>query len=139
MDDQNEAWRRLTDARLKTLEDAVRPRRIRRKADGRPLPAMPYRPGDRKPLTRWLELRVLAIEMLLQLIFAADRIRADELDVHPLEEGVEGDLERMARWSEQQIEPDLAHQEAIAMVLEARVILMETHTWPLAEMEELGN
>lgn len=137
MDDQNEAWRRLTDARLKTLEAAVQTRRIRRRADGRPLPALPYQPGDRKPLTKWLELRVLAIELIIQLILAADKYRADELDVHSLEAEVDTDLWRMDAWAAEQVEPDAGRQETIAMIMEARVILMEAHTWPLAELEEL--
>lgn len=138
MDDQNEAWRRLTDARLKTLEAAVQPRRIRRTRKGLPLPAPQYEPGDRKPLTKWLELRVLAIELLLRLILDADEGRAGDLDVEGLEGLLEEDLSRLETWSEQQIEPDSARQETITMIFQARIILLEAHTWPLIEMEELG-
>lgn len=107
-------------------------------ANGKPMPAIPYEPGDRKPLTKWLELRVLAIEMLIQLILAADRMRADDLDVDPLSDGVDVEIERLELWAGRQIEPDVARRETIAMILQARVILMETHTWPLVEMEELN-
>jgi len=138
MDDQNEAWRRLTDARLKALEAAVEPARIRRKKDGRPLAPWPYEPGERKPLTKWLELRLLSLEMLFQLMLAADRHRADDLDVDPIECLIELDLDRMDTWAEQQLEPDLSRRETIAMIFLAKIILMEAHTWPLMEMEELG-
>jgi len=138
MDDQNEAWRRLTDARLKYLEAAVQPSRVRRRKDGRPLPPLAYEPGDRLPLTRWLEIRLMSLELLFQLLLSADRHRADDLDVDPIECLIELDLDRMDTWSEQQIEPDLPRRETIAMIFLARIILMEAHTWPLMEMEELG-
>lgn len=138
MDDQNEAWRRLTDARLKALEAAVQPARIRRRKDGRPLPPPAYEPGERRPLTKWLELRVLSLELLFQLLLAADRHRADDLDVDPIECLIELDLSRMDTWAEQQLEPDLDRRETIAMIFLAKIILMEAHTWPLMEMEELG-
>lgn len=138
MDDQNEAWRRLTDARLSTLETAVQPRRVRRRMDGKPHPALPYEPGDRKPLTRWMELRILAIEMLLRLLLDTDASRADDLDVDPYEVLIDAELEKMDAWSREQFEPDMGRREAMAMIQQARVILMETHTWPLIEIEEQG-
>lgn len=138
MDDQNEAWRRLTDARLKALEAAVQPARIRRRKDGRPLPPLAYEPGERRPLTKWLELRVLSLELLFQLLLSADRHRADDLDVDPIECLIELDLSRMDTWAEQQLEPDIDRRETIAMIFLAKIILMEAHTWPLMEMEELG-
>ena len=138
MDDQNEAWRRLADARLKTLEAAVLPRRVRRKMDGKPLPALPYEPGDRRPLTKWLELRVLAIEMILRIWLDADEGRAEDLDVDPYEVLIESELARLEVWSRGQLEPSMGNREAMAMIEQARVILMETHTWPLLELEEQG-
>lgn len=138
VDDQNEAWRRLTDARLQNLERAVQPARIRRGRKGKPLPPLPYEPGDRLPLTKWLELRQLATEMLLQLLLAADRLRADELDVPPIEDEVEIDLGRMDEFLSRKLEPDIVERETIAMILQARIILMESHTWPLMALEESG-
>jgi hypothetical protein len=135
MDDQNEAWRRLTDARLKTLEAAIRPARIRRLADGRPQPPPAYEPGDMRPLTKWLELRLFAIELVIQLVLQADDARSDEEGVTPLEASVSAWLGEMARWSDRQFEPDLGTRVMMAMIEEARVILLETHTWPLAEQK----
>lgn len=137
IDDQNEAWRRLTDARLKTLESAVMPRRVRRKMDGKPLPGAAYEPGDRRPLTKWLELRVLAIELLLRIWLDADAGRAEDLDVDPYEVLIDAELDKLERWSRMQTEPDFGRREAMAMILQARVILLETHSWPLIELEEL--
>lgn len=136
MDDQNEAWRRLTDARLKTLEAAVMPRRVRRKMDGKPLPALSYEPGDRRPLTKWLELRILALEMILRLWLDADVARADEVDCETYETLISGELDLMEVWSRSQVEPDFGRREAMAMIQQARAILTETHTWPLIEIEE---
>lgn len=138
MDDQNEAWRRLTDARLRTLEAAISPRRIRRDRKGRPLPGAPYEPGDRRPLTKWLELRVLAIEMLLRLLLDADLNRSWEMDVDGLEPLIDVDLAKLDAWGRRQVEPDFQRRETIATILQARVILMEAHTWPLIEIEEEG-
>ena len=138
IDDQNEAWRRLTDARLKTLESAVMPRRVRRKMDGKPLTAMPYEPGDRKPLTKWLELRLLAIEMILRIWLDADEMRAEDLDVESYERLIDNELDRLDAWSRMQAEPNFGRRETMAMIQQARVILMETHTWPLLELEEQG-
>lgn len=138
MDDQNEAWRRLTDARLKGLEAAVMPRRVRRKVDGKPLPPLPYEPGDRKPLTRWMELRILAIEMILRIWLDADEARAEEIDCESYERLIDNELDRLDTWSRLQVEPSLGNREAMAMIEQARVILMETHTWPLLELEEQG-
>lgn len=136
MDDQNEAWRRLTDARLSELEAAVRPRRVRRNAKGRAIRPLPYEPGDRKPLTKWMEVRILAIEMLLRLWLDADAGRAEDLDVDPYEVLIESELDRLEAWAAAQLEPDLGRRETMAMIVQARVILMETHTWPLIEIEE---
>lgn len=83
--------------------------------------------------------RMLAIELIIQLILAADKYRADELDVHSLEAEVDTDLWRMDAWAAEQVEPDAGRQETIAMIMEARVILMEAHLWPLAEIEESAN
>lgn len=138
MDDQNEAWRRLTEARLKTLEAAVQTRPIRRRRDGRPLPAIRYEPGDRKPLTQWLEMRVQAIELLLRLMLDADQTRADELDLENLEEMIEAQLDRMEIWSRVQLEPDSERRQTMAMIFQAQIILLESYTWPLAELEERG-
>lgn len=138
MDDQNEAWRRLMDARVKALEDAVQPSRIRRRRNGRPLPPLIYEPGDRRPLTKWLELRILAMELLFQLVLVADRARADELDVEDLEGPVTRDLQRMGAWLVKRLEPDIIARETLGMIEQAQIILMEAHTWPLMEMEELG-
>lgn len=135
MDDQNEAWRRLTDARLSTIEAAVRPRPIRRLKNGQPRPAYPYEPGDMKPLTKWLELRVIALELLIQLILQADDARSDDEGVTPLETSVSIWLAQMSRWSERQVEPDMSGRETIAMIEEARIILLETHTWLLSEVD----
>ena len=44
MDDQNEAWRRLTDARLKILEQAIEPPRVRRTRAGKPVNPHPWEP-----------------------------------------------------------------------------------------------
>jgi hypothetical protein len=137
MDDQNQAWRRLTDARLEHLEAAVKPGRIRRTRDGRELKPLPSEPGDRVPLPRWLEIRQMSLELLLRLILDADRDRADELDVDGLEDGIETDLGKLERWSRLQIEPDIGRRETMAMILLARVILTEGHTWPLIELEEM--
>ena len=115
------------DARLMELEAAVQVRRVRRNAKGRPIRPLPVEPGDRKPLTKWMELRLLAIEMLLRLWLDADASRADDLDVDPYEVLIENELDKLGAWSRSQIEPE-----------QARVILMETHTWPLIEMEEAG-
>lgn len=138
MDDQNEAWRRLTDARLLELEAAVQSRRVRRNAQGKPIRPLPYEPGDRKPLTKWMELRILAIEMLLRIWLDADAGRAEDLDVDPPEVLIDAELDRLENWSRSQLEPDLGRRETMAMIEQARVILMETHTWPLIEMEEQG-
>lgn len=138
IDDQNEAWRRLTDARLKTLEAAVVPRRVRRKMDGKPLPGAAFEPGDRRPLTKWLELRVLAIELILRIWLDADENRAEDLDVDPMELQIDAELDKLDRWSRMQLEPDFGRRETMEMILQARVILMETHSWPLLELEELG-
>ena len=138
MDDQNEAWRRLTDARLKTLESAVMPRRVRRKMDGKPLPALPYEPGDRRPLTKWMELRILAIEMILRIWLDADEARAEEIDCESYERLIDNELDRLDTWSRMQFEPSMGNRETMAMIEQARVILMETHTWPLLELEEQG-
>ena len=135
MDDQHEAWRRMTDARLRYLEMAVSPPRVRLARSGRPRPPEPYEPGDRQPLTRWLEVRVLAIELLLRLLLDADSSRADELDVHPLEDAMNATLWELDSWSQAQVEPDVSRRETMAVILLARVILMETPTWPLEEME----
>ena len=136
MDDQNEAWRRLTDARLMELESAVQVRRVRRNAKGKPVRPLPYEPGDRKPLTRWMELRILAIEMLLRISLDADVGRAEDLDLDPMEVLIDAQLDKLEAWSRLQIEPDLGRRETMAMIEQARIILMEMHTWPLVEMEE---
>ena len=41
----------------------------------------------------------------------------------------------MADWLRDKIEPDLVHREAAAMVMQAQIVLMESHTWPLMEMK----
>lgn len=137
MDDQNEAWRRLTDARLQALEHAVVPRRIRRDKKGKPLKPLPYEPGERVPLTKWLELRIHALEMLLRLLLDADRYRSPDLDAEDLETLITHDLNVMQVWTARQIEPDIIRREAIAMIEQAEIILMEGHTWPLTEMEDV--
>lgn len=137
MDDQTEAWRRLTDARLRALEEAVKPAPVRRGVSGRPLVPLPYEPGDRVPLTKWLEVRLMALELLLRLLLDVDRDRADDLDVDGLEEGIDKQLSSMERWVRLQIEPDIGRRETMAMILLARVILTEAHTWPLADLEEM--
>lgn len=137
VDDQNEAWRRLTEARLKTLEAAVQPRRVRRRRDGKPLPALPYEPGDRKPLTNWLEIRLLAHEMLLRILLDVDRDRSDEEGICVLEDLMDEQLDTLDDWSGRQLEPDLSRRETMAVILHARLILMEMPTWPLIEIEEM--
>lgn len=136
MDDKEDPWRRLVDARLSNLERALRMPRLRRAKSGRPLPAHPYEPGDREPLTRWLEVRMTSIEMLLRLILNADSDRADELDIEPLETRVDFDLGQLWRWAESVVEPDMEKREAIAVILLARTILAEVHEWPLMDLEE---
>lgn len=137
MDDQNEAWRRMTDARLRYLEAAVSPPRVRLARNGRPKPPDPYEPGDRLPLTRWLELRLLSMELLFRLVLDAEREQAEELDIVSLEDAIEAPLTEMEGWARVQVEPDLERRETMAMILIARAVLMETHTWPLVEMEEI--
>lgn len=137
MEDQNEAWRRMTDARLLNLEAAVRPPRVRLARSGRPMQPLPYEPGDRKPLPQWLEVRQLGLELLLRLILDADQQRADELDVISLEDAIERPLVELEKWALRQLEPDIGRRETAAMILLARVILGESHTWPLLEIEEL--
>lgn len=88
-----------------------------------------------KPLTKWLELRVIALELLIQLILQADDARSDDEGVTPLETSVSVWLAQMSRWSERQVEPDMSVRETIAMIEEARIILLETHTWPLGDTD----
>lgn len=133
MDDQNEAWRRLTDARLRYLEAAVKPQRIRRGVKGQPLPPLAYEPGDRFPLTRWLSVRLDAMELLLRLLLDADEERADEdLSCASLEELMTPTLAELEAWTDEQIEPDLHHRETMAAILFARVIMTENPAWPLS-------
>lgn len=137
MDDQHEAWKRMTDARLRYLEMSVSPPRIRLARSGRPKPPDPYEPGDRQPLTRWLEVRVMAIELVLRMMFDADEDRAEEIDVEPLEHRMELTLSQLEKWCAQQIEPDERRRETIAMIRLARAVMSEAHTWPLVELEDM--
>lgn len=73
---------------------------------------------------------------MLRLLLDADARRADDLDVDPLEEMIEPELNELQRWSAMQMEPDIGRRETMAMILGARVILMEMHTWPLMELED---
>lgn len=116
----------------------MKPRPIRRRKDGRPQRPPAYEPGDRRPLTKWLELRLLAMELLFQLMLSADRERSDELDVEDLEGLIQFNLNRMGEWLEQKLEPDFIAREALAMIEQAQIILLEAHTWPLMDMEEEG-
>lgn len=102
------------------------------------MPPPAYEPGDRRPLTKWLELRMLAMELLFQLMLSADRERSDELDVEEIEGLIQFNLNRMGEWLEKQLEPDFIAREAIAMIEQAQIILLEAHTWPLMDMEEEG-
>lgn len=137
MDDQHEAWKRMTDARLRYLEQAVSPPRVRLARNGRPKPPDPYEPGERLPLTRWLELRLLSMELLFRLVLDAEREQAAELDIVSLEDAIEAPLTEMEGWARAQVEPDLERRETMAMILIARAVLMESHTWPLVELEEM--
>ena len=124
------------EARLRYLEVAVTPPKVRLSRNGRPKPPEPYEPGDRLPLTKWLEIRLLSVELLLRLMLDAEREQADQLDVVALEDAIETPLTEMEAWSRMQVEPNIERRETMAMVLIARAILMETHTWPLVELEE---
>ena len=126
----------MTDARLRYLEQAVSPPRVRLARNGRPKPPDPYEPGDRLPLTKWLEIRMLSIELLFRLVLDAERNQADELDILCLEDAIEAPLSEMEAWARAQVEPSLERRETMAMILIARAVLMETHTWPLVELEE---
>ena len=138
MEDQNEAWQRLTDARLQVLERAVKPGRIRRSRSGRPLSPLPYEPGDRKPLPQWLEIRLFGVEMLLRILLDVDSSRAEDLDVDPYAVLLDAELDKLDTWSRSQIEPDILIRQTMAIIEEARIILMETHTWPLLDIEDVG-
>ena len=138
MQDQHDAWKRMTDARLRNLEAAVNPPKIRLAKGGRPKPPDPYEPGERLPLTRWLEVRVLAMELLVRLLLEADESRSYDLDVESLEDLVQYPLRQLEGWVRQQVEPDISRRETMAMILLARTILDEDHVWPLVELEEQG-
>ena len=138
MQDQHDAWKRMTDARLRNLEVAVNPPKVRLAKSGRPLPPVPYEPGERIPMTRWLEARMLAMELLVRLLLEADESRSYDLDVESLEDLVQYPLRQLEGWARRQVEPDISRRETMAMILLARVILDEDHAWPLAEMEEQG-
>ena len=138
MQDQHDAWKRMTDARLRNLEAAVNPPKIRLAKGGRPRAPDPYEPGERLPLTRWLEVRVLAMELLVRLLLEADESRSYDLDVESLEDLVQYPLRQLEGWVRAQVEPDISRRETMAMILLARTILDEDHTWPLAELEEQG-
>lgn len=112
------------------------PPRVRLSRNGRPKPPEPYEPGDRLPLTKWLEIRLLSVELLLRLMLDAEREQADQLDVVALEDAIEAPLTEMEAWARAQVEPSIERRETMAMILIARAILMETHTWPLVELEE---
>lgn len=127
----------MTDARLRYLEQAVSPPRVRLARNGRPKPPDPYEPGERLPLTRWLELRLLSMELLFRLVLDAEREQAAELDIVSLEDAIEAPLTEMEGWARAQVEPDLERRETMAMILIARAVLMESHTWPLVELEEM--
>lgn len=127
----------MTDARLRYLEQAVNPPRVRLARNGRPKPPDPYEPGDRLPLTKWLEIRLLSMELLLRLVLDAERAQADELDIISLEEAIETPLSEMEAWARAQVEPDVQRRETMAMILIARAVLMESHTWPLVELEQM--
>lgn len=132
MEDQNEAWKRQTEARLWYLEDAVKPQRIRRAVNGKPLPPPAYEPGERFPLTKWLMVRLDALEVLLRVLLDADAARSeDQLDCSTLEDLMRPTLEELEAWSERQMEPPIEIREAMAAVLFARVVMLEDPTWPL--------
>lgn len=136
----DDAWKRLTDARLKMLEVAVNPPRIRRSRSGVPMHPVPYEPGDRQPLTKYLAVRLFAVELLLRLMLDADERRAEveEWEHGGLEDLIEPELARLEMWSQLEIEPDIERRETQAMIQLVRVILTEAHTWPLIELEERG-
>ena len=138
MQDQHDAWQRMTDARLRNLDAAVNPPKIRLAKGGRPRPPDPYEPGERLPLTRWLEVRVLAMELLVRLLLEADESRSYDLDVESLEDLVQYPLRQLEGWVRRQVEPDISRRETMAMILLARTILDEDHIWPLVELEEQG-
>ena len=125
MQDQHDAWQRMTDARLRNLEAAVNPPKIRLAKGGRPRPPDPYEPGERLPLTRWLEVRVLAMELLVRLLLEADESRSYDLDVESLEDLVQYPLRQLEGWVRRQVEPDISRRETMAMILLARTILDE--------------
>lgn len=132
MEDQYEAWKRQTEARLWYLEDAVKPQRIRRAVNGKPLPPPAYEPGERFPLTKWLMVRLDALEVLLRVLLDADAARSeDQLDCSTLEDLMRPALERLEEWSERQVEPSIEIRQTMAAVLFARVVILEDPTWPL--------
>ena len=138
MQDQHDAWQRMTDARLRNLEAAVNPPKLRLAKGGRPKPPDPYEPGERLPLTRWLEVRMLGMELLVRLLLEADEGRSYDLDVESLEDLVQYPLRQLEGWVRAQVEPDISRRETMAMILLARTLLDEDHTWPLVELEEQG-